>query len=178
MPALWSPPPIHQLRFSRLPRFSKVSRILRLDWRCGTVLALSPVHSAIASAGAQPGVGEVAAALPRTSIDRGDSMNRREFFINAASVAVCTLMPVRQIRAEDGLKPLDLTHPPAHALAYVENVGEVDPVTHPAGSEQRCDNCQHFQPAAAPAPDRGGCALFPGFSVTARGWCTGWVAER
>lgn len=76
--------------------------------------------------------------------------------------------------ASEPLKPLDTSHPAAKALAYVENAADADPGRYQPGS--RCDNCTHYLPQSGSA-EVGGCALFPGFSVTAAGWCAGWVAQ-
>ena len=40
---------------------------------------------------------------------------------------------------------------------------------------QECANCQLYQ--GAPDAESGGCLLFAGQSVTARGWCNSWVLK-
>jgi hypothetical protein len=77
--------------------------------------------------------------------------------------------------AGEALKPLDRSHPPAQALSFVDDAADADPAVYKEGS--RCDNCLHFRADAAPG-ESGGCALFPGFSVPAAGWCAGWVADQ
>ena len=100
-------------------------------------------------------------------------MKRRTLLTLTGAATLAALSRDRVI-ASESLKPLDTSHPPAKALAYVEDAANADPSRFQAGS--RCDNCTHYQPHTGSA-DRGGCALFPGFSVTAAGWCAGWVPQ-
>ncbi len=76
---------------------------------------------------------------------------------------------------------LEETHPTAMALGYRHNVADVD-VTRfpkrdtPEGKTQFCDNCIHYNTAEEQdgwAP----CAIFPGQTVAAKGWCNVWVVK-
>ena len=100
-------------------------------------------------------------------------MKRRTILKLTGTAALGVLAHDRLI-ASESLKPLDTTNPAAKALAYVEDAADADPSRYKPGS--RCDNCTHYQPEKGTA-ERAGCALFPGFSVTAAGWCAGWVAD-
>ena len=75
----------------------------------------------------------------------------------------------------------DLPHlseqdPQAQKLGYVEDAARADAKKFTGFDKaQRCDNCMQLQGAegAAYRP----CQLFPGKSVAAKGWCSGWMPE-
>jgi len=104
------------------------------------------------------------------------SESRRRFLktLSVAAVAVPFAgVMIREVRAQD-MKPLDNTNPTAAALGYVESSASVDAAKYPQHkAEQDCANCQFFTGGA----ERGGCQLFPGFSVAAAGWCASWSAK-
>jgi hypothetical protein len=56
----------------------------------------------------------------------------------------------------------------AKALHYVEDETKAPPPHKPG---QDCAKCVHFQGKAGEA--YGPCAIFPGFDVAAKGWCSG-----
>ena len=76
---------------------------------------------------------------------------------------------------------LDEGHPTAVALGYRHVAEDVDVTRYPKratpeGREQFCDNCIHYkteeeQDGWAP------CAIFPGQTVAAKGWCNVWVVK-
>ena len=66
----------------------------------------------------------------------------------------------------------DTANATAKALHYTEDAGKA-PTPHQPG--QDCANCMHFQGKADQA--WGPCALFPGFDVKAKGWCTGYAVK-
>jgi hypothetical protein len=73
------------------------------------------------------------------------------------------------------LQPLDQSNPAAKALHYVDDAANADPTLYDdAKAGEVCSNCVHFQD---PDSARGGCALFPGYSVAAQGWCSGWAKK-
>ncbi|GAB3090952.1 high potential iron-sulfur protein [Aestuariicella hydrocarbonica] len=72
------------------------------------------------------------------------------------------------------LKPLDSSQPTAKALSYVDDIADADPAVYDQSSGARCDNCLHYRDTGQ---SRGGCAIFPGFSVAPQGWCKGWVKK-
>lgn len=100
-------------------------------------------------------------------------MNRRSIIIATTAATATTLLAGRPTRAAEPLKPLDTSHPPAKALKYVNDFNNADPSVYEAGSGERCSNCVHYE---ARNDEQGTCAIFPGFSVAAKGWCAGWVA--
>lgn len=64
----------------------------------------------------------------------------------------------------------------AQALGYRHDTTKVDKAKFPKHSaEQNCANCQLFQAKAGDA--WGGCAIFPGKQVAAKGWCSAWVKK-
>jgi hypothetical protein len=68
-----------------------------------------------------------------------------------------------------GLTPLPATNPQAKALGYVADAAAARNPAHKPGSA--CANCQFFQAATS------GCAIFVGFSVAPKGWCSAWAKK-
>jgi hypothetical protein len=100
--------------------------------------------------------------------DHRDS--RRRFLIQAAVAA--TALPLLSRTAPATAAPLPkltLANPQAKALGYVEDASKTTNPAHKAGSA--CANCQFFTPAT------GACALFAGFSVVPKGWCSAWAKK-
>lgn len=60
----------------------------------------------------------------------------------------------------------------AKALHYVEDETKA-PAPHKPG--QDCTKCVHYQ--GKPGEAYGPCAIFPGFDVSAKGWCAGFQAK-
>ncbi len=91
--------------------------------------------------------------------------SRRRFLAlagaGATAIPVTLLLGVPAARAQ--MPKLSLDDPTAKALSYVHE-------TTIAG--QRCDNCSLWQGGDA---EWGGCPLFAGKSVNAKGWCKSWV---
>ncbi|MEO6103985.1 MAG: high-potential iron-sulfur protein [Pseudoxanthomonas sp.] len=98
------------------------------------------------------------------------TVSRRKFLIGAAVAAVATpmLMAAPQARAA-ALPKLPLTNPQAKALGYVTVATTSTNAAHKAGSD--CANCQFYTAAT------GACALFAGFSVEPKGWCSAWAKK-
>jgi hypothetical protein len=61
---------------------------------------------------------------------------------------------------------LDPADPMAKALAYIEVSAKPD---------QKCSNCAQFQGKAGDS--RAACAIFPGKTVAAAGWCSVWAKK-
>ncbi len=93
--------------------------------------------------------------------------SRRRFLKMAAGTAavatVAGALP-RLARAAD-LPHVSESDPTAKALNYVEDAGKSSNPKHKAGDT--CANCQFFSGGAGYGP----CQLFPGKSVSAKGWC-------
>lgn len=109
------------------------------------------------------------------------NISRRRFVQGA--VAGLVAFPVAGLRAADpdpALAPLvSEDDPVALALGYKHDAAAVDTDKYPkrsgdAGKAQFCDNCSLYQ-AIADEP-AGGCTLFPGKRVKAKGWCNSWLA--
>jgi anaerobic selenocysteine-containing dehydrogenase len=89
--------------------------------------------------------------------------SRRQFLalVGATAIPVTLLLGVPVARAQaPKVSPDD---PTAKTLAYVHETGV-------AG--QQCNNCALWQGGDA---QWGGCPLFAGKSVSAKGWCKSWV---
>jgi len=100
-----------------------------------------------------------------------ESPNSRRRFLMQAAVAA-TAVPLLAKMAftpvhADALKKLTLDNAQAKALHYTENAATVKDPAFKAGSS--CSTCQFFTPAT------GACALFVGYSVNPKGWCSGWA---
>ena len=100
--------------------------------------------------------------------------SRRRFLGLMAATAgvgsIATLLP--QLASADALPPLAANDPMAQALAYVDDAAKIDATkspTHKTG--QTCANCRFFGGDKAA---NGPCQLFPGKSVAAKGWCSGY----
>jgi hypothetical protein len=64
----------------------------------------------------------------------------------------------------------------AQALGYRHDTTKVDKTKFAKhAAEQNCANCQLFQAKANDA--WGGCPIFPGKQVNAKGWCSAWVKK-
>lgn len=102
--------------------------------------------------------------------------SRRRFLFNVAVAATALPLGARLLstpaRAQD-LPALPLDNPQAKALAYADDAGAVKHASFKPGSD--CTNCQFYQGAAGSAS--GPCALFPGHSVKAKGWCSAWAKK-
>ena len=98
--------------------------------------------------------------------------DRRRFFQLAAAAAV--LLGSLPRRAWAALPHLSIDkNATAKALNYVEDDTKA-PAPHKAG--QDCLACVHYQGKAG--DPYGPCALFPGFDVNAKGWCSGFQAKK
>ena len=74
------------------------------------------------------------------------------------------------------LPMLDEKEASALALGYVEDAARADKVKFPnfvAGSD--CSNCGNY--LGQSGDPAGGCKIFPGKRVNAKGWCTAWIKK-
>jgi len=95
---------------------------------------------------------------------------RRRFL---ALLAACGAAAIALPAAAD-IVPLPETDPTAQALGYKEDGSQVDAARFPKHTpQQQCVNCNFFQGGAATGP----CQLFPGKSVSAKGWCSAYAAK-
>ncbi|MGD9582524.1 MAG: high-potential iron-sulfur protein [Lysobacterales bacterium] len=99
-------------------------------------------------------------------------LSRRQFLLRSAVAG--TALPMlghllsQSVQAAE-LPPLPVDNAQAKALAYVEDATTSKHPLFKAGSD--CANCQFF------TADSGACALFPGFKVNAKGWCSAWAKK-
>ncbi len=100
-----------------------------------------------------------------------NALTRRKFLAYAAMAAAA--LPVTLTMSPDalaaGLTKLPLDNPQAKALGYTEDASKSKHPSYKAGS--MCANCQFFTAAT------GACAIFPGFSVSPKGWCSAWAKK-
>lgn len=100
------------------------------------------------------------------------AISRRHFLIGAALATATLPISMRllaqtQVSAPAGALPrLPLDNPQAKALGYTEDGTTSKHPSYKADSE--CSNCQFFTAAT------GACSVFPGFSVSPKGWCSVW----
>ena len=118
-----------------------------------------------------------------SSYRRGHNPDRRRFLkLGAGAVAavpVAALVGGRVAYASD-LPKLDEADPSAVALGYKHAAADVDTGkfpkrTGPEGEKQFCSNRNLYQAGDA---DWGPCAIFPGRSVAAAGWCNAWIPKQ
>jgi hypothetical protein len=97
--------------------------------------------------------------------------SRRRFLMQAAvaATAVPLLATMAGQPAQAELYKLPLDNPQAKALGYTEDGDDSKNAAHKPGST--CSNCQFFTAAT------GACALFAGFSVAPKGWCSAWAKK-
>jgi hypothetical protein len=97
-------------------------------------------------------------------------VSRRRFLTHAAVAAAALPLLARFSPAEAAPLPrLPTSNPQAKALGYVEDASKTTNPAHKPGSV--CANCQFFTAAT------GACALFAGFSVPPKAWCTAWAKK-
>lgn len=102
-------------------------------------------------------------------MSKNDSRTSRRKFMRVAGSGLAVLplvhfIPVRTAAGAE-MPPVTADDATAKALAYVD-------VSTTSG--QQCDNCNFWQGGSA---ERGGCQLFPGKSVAAKGWCKSWIKK-
>jgi hypothetical protein len=110
--------------------------------------------------------GDSVSAMPNAS--------RRRFVATVSSliggVSILNLLPCSADADEPAhLSPED---PVAKALHYTEDASTATAATHAPGSA--CANCNFFQGGTAAF---GPCQLFQGKTVSAKGWCAGYLKK-
>jgi hypothetical protein len=100
----------------------------------------------------------------------GKTTSRRRFLSHALLAAVAAPLAGAAGRAFAAPLPkLPVSNPQAKALHYTEDAGKTADPAHQAGSV--CANCQFFTAST------GACALFAGFQVAPKGWCSAWAKK-
>ena len=104
---------------------------------------------------------------------RDKHLDRRRFLMGLAVAAPLGSLVVSRGAIAADLPKLALDDPLAVGLQYVEDATTATAPNYKAG--QTCDNCLQIKGAegAAFRP----CAIVPGKSVAAAGWCSAWVAK-
>jgi hypothetical protein len=98
------------------------------------------------------------------------SLSRRKFLLGAAvAAAAVPLLSVAPRARAAALPKLTSANAQAKALGYVPDAGKTSNAAHKPGSD--CANCQFFTAAT------GACAIFAGFSVEPKGWCSAWAKK-
>jgi High potential iron-sulfur protein len=98
---------------------------------------------------------------------------RREFIVQfvLGSAAIAT---AHHVGAQPAL--LVETDAQAKALGYLAVGTKTDKTKYPKyAAEQQCSNCALYQ--GKPDDKAGGCPLFAGKQVAAKGWCSAWVKK-
>ena len=105
-------------------------------------------------------------------------LSRRRFISNVAVAVPVTAITLRQAAHAQDLPHVTADDPTAQALLYVHDAANVDtsnPLAARYEAGQTCANCVQIQ--GEEGAEWRPCALFPGKSVAAGGWCTAWVAK-
>src|SRR6267142_66162 len=103
------------------------------------------------------------------------STSRRRFVAAAVSAAVggaSTISLLPREASADELPHLSPSDPTAQALSYIEDASTTNAATHAPGSA--CVNCNFFRGGSGAF---GGCQLFQGKAVSAKGWCSGYAKK-
>ena len=96
---------------------------------------------------------------------------RRCFMMQAVTVASAALV-VTEASAQ---AMVDEKDPQAAGLNYKADATKVDKAKAPKyAAGQNCGNCALYQGGSAAS---GGCPLFAGKQVAAKGWCTAWAKK-
>jgi hypothetical protein len=98
--------------------------------------------------------------------------SRRRFLIQAAVAATALPLLARvasQPAMADAPKKLTVDNPQAKALGYVEDAGTTKNAAFKPGSA--CSNCQFFTAGT------NSCAIFAGYTVAPKGWCSAWAKK-
>ena len=106
----------------------------------------------------------------------------RRAFIAGAAVAVSALavgITPRQARAAgEALPHLSDKDPMAKALHYSDNATAVSKTQNPTYKlGDRCSKCRFFQGKPNEASGFASCQIYPGYSVSAKGWCASYSAR-
>ncbi|MGA9028077.1 MAG: high-potential iron-sulfur protein [Steroidobacteraceae bacterium] len=102
-------------------------------------------------------------------------LSRRSLIQGGLAAALLPALRSSDAAAAPALTPLDPKEPAAASLGYTTDSATVDGKAIPNHApDQKCANCVQFRGAASDA--MGGCAIFPGRSVAANGWCKLWAS--
>ena len=97
--------------------------------------------------------------------------------IGTLAAAAATIVSYARSPAAQGTpQRLDEKDPQAQALGYMHDATKVDKAkfkNYQPG--QTCANCQQYQ--GKPKDEWGGCTIFAGKQVNAKGWCSAWVKK-
>lgn len=101
--------------------------------------------------------------------------NRRVFVIQ--SVVSAGVLATAGLTQAQAAAPMVLeSDPQAVALGYKADAAKVDKAKYPKfAAGQNCANCALYQ--AKPTDAAGGCPLFAGKQVAAKGWCSAWAKK-
>jgi hypothetical protein len=101
-------------------------------------------------------------------------MTSRRQFIQIVPVAGATLLGARMASAQANL--VNEKDPQAAALGYVADATKADKAKYKNwAAGQLCNNCALWQ--AKPTDAVGGCPLFAGKVVHAKGWCSAYAKK-
>ena len=102
------------------------------------------------------------------------SADRRRFFAATGTFGAAVLASAlpRLVLAGDLPHLSTADNPTAKMLGYTEDASNAA-APHQAG--QNCANCNFFQGVG---PGYGPCRLYPGNTVNAKGWCSGYATKK
>lgn len=104
-------------------------------------------------------------------------LSRRDFLKAAAAAAAALGLPAAGVAHAAALPEVSATDPTAQSLGYVASTAKLDPAKEPVFKKgSTCANCALYQ-AAEEQNGLAPCAIFPGKSVRAAGWCRAWAAK-
>jgi len=99
-----------------------------------------------------------------------NEIGRRAFMLRAVATSLLGVVHT------EAFANIDESDALAIALGYKGDTARVDSAKYPNHTlSQQCGNCKQFQGAAADSS--GGCTLFGGKQVAAKGWCSSWAKK-
>ena len=104
-------------------------------------------------------------------------MQSRRRFIQIVSLTGAALLVGAEARAADA-PMVDEKDPTAASLGYVADTTKANQAKYPNHKpEQQCNNCQLYQGKIGVATGAGGCPLYAGKQVAAKGWCSAYAKK-
>ena len=108
-------------------------------------------------------------------MSNSSKLTRRDILAAGGAIIASSLV-TRSAFAQDKVTEDD---PTAVALGYLHDASKVDTAkwakrAGPEGAKQFCDNCALY---VDNGDGWGGCSIFQGRLVAAKGWCNAWIAK-
>ncbi len=147
----------------------------------GTLAAMIPLVNLVGCAEESKPAAPAEAAPQQTPADTAagaarEAMQDRTATPAAPADAAPAQAAPPQAAPAQKMAKLEESDPQAQALGYKHDVGSVDTASYARyQSGQLCENCGLYLAAQGGEAGWGGCSIFPGKLVNAKGWCNAYV---